>query len=229
MTRSISIVEYKVQQAEFFLHKITESEFDFFAVQCFTDAFASTCRSITFSMQAVIAKVDGFEEWYAERINLLKKDRLWHFFNAYRVASVHIGDTVVHGGASFTDENAKHKIEYFFASTPDLQEVPREDVLSICTAHFTKVLNLVYEAFATFRSELDDRWYYTEENFRAMGKSFDDAVTELGFPAEWASSASHLTEVQKWRTLRSCQTAGCQINRAFQSYLGKVISGPDEE
>ncbi len=95
MSRSISIVEYKVEQARFFLEKISHCDLNFFAVQCFTDAFASTCRSITFSMQAVMSEVDGFKEWYADRMELLKKDRLSQFFNAYRVASIHIGATVV--------------------------------------------------------------------------------------------------------------------------------------
>ena len=93
MARSISIVEYKVEQARFFLEQIPTSNLNFFAAQCFTDAFVSACRSITFAMQAVINEVDGFKAWYAARIELLKQDRLSRFFNDYRVASTHIGET----------------------------------------------------------------------------------------------------------------------------------------
>jgi hypothetical protein len=142
MTRSISIVGYKVEQARFFLEQIDQCDLNFFAVQCFTDAFASACRSITFSMQAVIGDVDGFKEWYADGKDLLKKDRLSQFFNEYRVSSIHIGDTVVRGGSSFTDRNSKRKAQYFFVSIPDLPDVPHEDVLSICTLYFTSLLNL---------------------------------------------------------------------------------------
>jgi hypothetical protein len=229
MTRSISIVEYKVKQARFFLEQIAQCDHNFFAVQCFTDAFASTCRSITFSMQAVIGEVDGFKEWYADRVELLKSDRLSKFFNAYRAASIHIGDTVVRGGADFLDQHGRCKTKYFFASIPDLPSVPSEDVLSASTTYFTSILNLVYEAFATFRHRLDDRWYYTEENFRRMGKSFEDAVTELGFPQGWAARTSQFPEAEKWRTLRRSQTMGCQLNDAFHSYLGKIITGPDKD
>ena len=127
MARSISIVEYKVEQARFFLEQIERSENNFFAVQCFTDAFASACRTITFSMQAVINEVDGFTEWYAHKMELLKKDRLSEFFNAYRVASIHTGDTVVRGGAGFRDSNGRYRTQHFFMPIPDLPNVPSEE------------------------------------------------------------------------------------------------------
>ncbi len=228
MVRSISIVEYKVQQAQFLLEQIAQSNLNFFAVQCFTDAFASACRSITFSMQAVIHEVDEFKTWYAARIEMLKKDPLSQFFNAYRVASTHTGDTVVGGGTSFTGNDGKRVVQYFFTPIPDLPNVPDEDVFSICRTHFTNLLSLVYDAFAKFRCQLDDRWYYTEDHFRRMGKSIEDAVEELGFPREWTAAASGLPESETWRVLRRTQTVGCQLNAVFQSYLGKIIRGPDE-
>lgn len=228
MARSISIVEYKVEQARFFLEQIPQSNFNFFAAQCFTDAFASACRSITFSMQAVIKEVDGIEAWYAARIKLLKGDQLSQFFNDYRVASTHIGETVVRGGASFTGEGGRGVVQYYFEPTPDLPSVPDGDVFSVCKTHFTNLLSLVFDAFEKFRYQLDDRWYCTEENFRRMRKSLEDAVEEFGFPREWIAAGSGLPESERWRVLRNTQTAGCQLNAVFQSYLGKIIGGPDD-
>jgi len=228
MSRSISIVEYKVEQARFFLEQIPRSKFDFFAAQCLTDAFASACRSITFSMQAVVGEVDGFKPWYEVRIEQLKNDRLFRFFNEYRVASTHIGDTVVRGGASGTSKNGTRVVRYFFTPIPDLPDVPAGDVFSICKTHFTSLLNLVFDAFTEFLCQLDDRWYFTAENFKRMGKSFDDALSELGFPPEWAAVGSGILESEKWRALRQAQTVGCQLNPVFQSYLGKIIAGPDD-
>jgi hypothetical protein len=66
-----------------------------FAVQCYTDAFAASARSVTLAMQAVVGKVDGFSSWYAGRQEALKKDRLARFFVEYRNVSGKIGDTVV--------------------------------------------------------------------------------------------------------------------------------------
>jgi hypothetical protein len=230
MGRSISIVEYKVQQAHFFLERLDVSELNFFAVQCFTDAFASACRSITFSMQAVMNDVPGFKDWYLPRMESLKRDRVFAFFNSYRTASIHIGDTVVRSGASFRGEDGKRCRQYFFMAIPEVPCVPGEDVVTICRSHCKNLLSLVYDAFSTFLCQLDDRWYFTEDNFRRMGRSFDDAIIELGFPREWALAAagSGLDDEGKWRVLRSTQTVGCQLNQLFDRYLGKTIQGPDD-
>jgi len=228
MVRSISIVEYKVEQARFFLEQIAECDLNFFAAQCFVDAFVSACRSITLSMQAVINGVAGFKAWYAPRMQLLGKNPLAQFFSRYRNVSIHIGDTVVHGGTSFIDREGNRVTQYFFMPIPDIPNVPSEDVLSICKTHFTNLVSLVYDAFEKFRYKLDDRWYYTEDHFRQMGKSFDDAVEELGFPREWLAASSELPEPERWRVLRRTQTVGCQLNAIFESYLGKAIRGPDE-
>jgi hypothetical protein len=228
MVRSISIVEYKVEQARFFLDQIAQSDLNFFAAQCFVDAFASACKSITLSMHAVISKVAGFKAWYENRMELLEKDSLSQFFTGYRNVSVHIGDTVVRGGGSITDSDGRRVRQYFFMPIPDVPQVPVEDVLSVCRTHFTTLVSLVYDAFEEFRSKLDDRWYYTEGHFRQMGKSFEDAVEELGFPRDWVPASSQLPESERWRILRRTQTVGCQLNDIFESYLGKSIGGPDE-
>ncbi len=230
MARSISIVEYKVQQAHFFLEQLELSELNFFAVQCFTDAFASACRSITFSMQAVINDVPGFKDWYSPRMESLKQDRVCAFFNAYRTASIHIGDTVVGGGAGFCGVDGKYQRHYFFTAIPEVSQVPSEDVLAVCKSHFISLLSLVYDALSTFLYQLDERWYFTEEYFVKMGKSFDDAIAEVGLPQEWAraAEAASASDSAKWRALRSTQTVGCQLNELFARYLNKTIQGPDE-
>lgn len=104
MPRSMSILEYKIQQAHFFLEKIAQSKQDFFAAQCFVDAFTSATRSVTFSMQAVMSDVPGFAKWYEDQQSMLKEDSISRFFNQYRTVSTHIGDTVVRGRAMGRDD-----------------------------------------------------------------------------------------------------------------------------
>ena len=228
MVRSISIVEYKVQQAHFFLERLELSDLDFFAVQCFTDAFASACRSITLAMQAVINEVPGLKDWYSPRMDSLKQDRVSAFFKAYRTASIHIGDTVVRGATSRRGVDGEPQRRYFFVAIPEVPQVPSEDVVAICKSHFTNLLSLVYDTFSTFLCQLDDRWYFTEDHFQSMGKSFDDAIAEVGYPHQWAAAAAVLSESAKWHALRSTQTIGCQLNPLFERYLGKAIPGPDD-
>lgn len=227
MPRSISIVEYKVRQAHFFLEKIVQSELDFFAVQCFVDAFASAIRSITFSMQAVISDVPGFAKWYEDQLTGLKEDSISRFFNQYRTVSTHIGDTVVRGGTMGRDDFGRRVIKYFFMPVPDLPDVPTQDVLSICIHHFKTLLELVFNSFIVFRYQLDDRWYCTKENFDRLGKTIEDAEQELGFPRGWTNIGKDLSESERWAVLRHTQTVGCQLNDLFLRYLGKQVEGPD--
>ncbi len=228
MHRSISIVEYKVHQADFFLCQLRDAGNDLFAAQCFTDAFVSSARTITLAMQAVIGKVDGFGEWYVARQEALKLNRLARFFVEYRNVSTKIGDTVVRGGESRTGRNGERIICHYFLPIQDLTFVPDEDVATACAQHFETLLGVVFDAMAEFKYALDDRWYFTQENFQRMGKTFEDALSEHGFPVGWADTAGTLDETTRWRVLRRTQTVGCQINEQFMEYLGRTIPGPDE-
>jgi len=182
-SRSISTVEYKVAQAHFLLEQIAEAGGNFFAVQCFSDAFAAACRSITFAMQAVI-NVDGFAQWYNERQKALESDALCKFFNAYRVVSTHIGETVVSAGATAGFREGKLQMKYYFMPTPGLMSVPDEDVHTVCSTHFKNLLSLTFDALKHFKYQLDDQRYFTSENFAHARKGLGDALQELGFPPD---------------------------------------------
>jgi len=227
MDRSISIVEYKVQQAHFFLQKLREAELNFFAAQCFFDAFVAAARSITFSMQAVLLDLPGFDKWYRERQLLLRGDPVCKFFNGYRNISTHIGDTVLRGGDFGGSGSGRREVRYFFMPIPDLPNVPEDDVLRVCTEYFESLLSLVYEAILEFKYQLDDRWYFTAQNFSCIDKCIEDAEDELGFPRGWTAVGDGFAAEERWRVLRRTQTVGCQLNDLFAEYLGKTVRGPD--
>jgi len=227
MARSISIVEYKVQQAHFFLEKIKQSGQDFFAAQCFVDAFADVTRSITFSMQAVISDVPEFAKWYESKQSVLKNDPISRFFNKYRTVSTHIGDTVVRSVEMSRDASGRRVVKHYFMPIPDLPDVPGKDVFSVCKYHFKTLLELVFDSLIAFRYQLDDRWYYTQENFERLGKTIEDAEQELGFPRGWTEVSEAFPERERWAALRHTQTVGCQLNDLFLRYLGKQVEGPD--
>jgi hypothetical protein len=58
-----------------------------------------------------------------------------------------------------------------------------------------------------------------------MGRTFEDAVVELGFPPEWASCVP--MEFGAWKALR-LQQPPCQINDIFRKYLDRTIPDPDD-
>lgn len=228
MARSVDIVEYKVQQTHFFLEKLREADLDFFAAQCFVDAFAASARSITFSMQSALNDMPGFAEWYEDRQALLRKDAVCKFFHDYRTVSIHIGDTVLRGGTMKRSNSGHLVVEYFFTAIPDLTNVPQGNVLCICTDYFRFLIGCVYEMMITFKYQLDDRWYFTPDNFSRIGKSIEDAEEELGLPRGWTAVGDAFSEENRWRTLRRTYAVGCQLNDLFAEYLGKTIQGPDD-
>lgn len=224
MARSVSIIDYKVQQAEFFLGKLEECGYEFFPAQCYADAFVSACRSVTFSLQAVCQEITGFESWYGDEQRRIKADKLCAFFNNYRTASVHVGCTPVLAGAGSRGES-----HYFFMPTHDIPEVPEADVLTACRNYFTSIVGLVFRLYARFPTDLDDRWHYTKEHYDSKGLAIEDASESLGFPRTWATlDGSEVDLLHKWRTLRSTSTVGPQIQEIFHKYLNQVVEGPDD-
>lgn len=123
--RSFGLVDHKVAEAEFFLVKLGGCGFDFFAARCYASAFVAAARSITFSLQAVLSKTDGFAPWYAEQQKRLSTDPNAKFFHRFRTVSQHIGENLVSGGSSGPGRTPT----FWFFPTPDVTEVPGEDVL----------------------------------------------------------------------------------------------------
>lgn len=228
MSRSVSVLEYKVQQARFLLHEASKSTLNPFAAQCYFDAFAGAARSITFAVQSVLSDLPGFSDWYKAYQNSLRADPICQFFNQYRRISVHIGDAIVGGASRWRDDDGVLKTRYYFVPTQDLRDVPSEDVSSICETYFVTLLGLVYECMVHFKCQLDDRWYFTAAYFRSLNKVIEDAEEELGFPRGWTAVGDGLTEADRWRLLRKTQAIGCQLNELFSHYLGKTIMGPDD-
>lgn len=229
MNRSISVVEYKVQQTEFFLRRLDESGLNFFAVQCYADAFANCARTITLSLQAVVGKVEGFEEWYGIEQDRLRNNSLARFFVNFRNVSSKIGDTCVRGGSFKKGPDGNIHSKYYFGPIPDIREVPQITVFDACAQYFETLLRLVYDSMVKFKCELDGRWYFTQENFSKHGKTIEDALVEVGLPKDWLVSPDLGSQEEQWRVFRQTQAIGCQINVEFQKYLGCTIDGPDEQ
>lgn len=226
-SRSISIVDYKVAQTEYFLSRVDVDGYDIFAVQCNCDAFATAARSITFAVQAVCRGIPGFDEWYAVEQEAMKECPLCRFFNDYRRISNHIGESPIKGG--YSDPQSPGRIRHLFVSSPDLLNIPEPDVVKACSAYFSKCVDLVYRLYTIFRNELDERWYFTRENYGAKGLSIEDAEEALGFPRGWTRLNGSEEELrERWQVLQRTQTIGPQIQHIFQKYVGKMVAGPDD-
>lgn len=222
MPRSFGLVDTKVQEAEYFLDRITEGKRDFFGVRCDVVAFAASARSITFSMQASLTGIEGFDAWYERKRSELKANKLAKFFHEFRRISQHVGDNVVVGG-----NWSGKKIKFVFGPIPDLAEVPESDVVTACEEYFKLNLEIVYECYLTFNPLINAQWRFTKQHFESIGKTIDDAIRELGYPAGWVQ-VSGLDEDAQWAVLRR-QADGCNIQEQFERWLSKRVPHPDDE
>ncbi len=136
--RSFSLVDHKVAEADFFLDAIAEAGTNFFAAQCFVSAFTSAMRSITYAMQAVLADLPGFRDWYGRQQAQLRDDPICRFFHQFRRVNHHIGDNLVTGGSFSADTGTR----YWFHATREVKEVPGTDVLDAYRTYFVRILAL---------------------------------------------------------------------------------------
>lgn len=218
--RSFSLVDTKVAEAEFFLTQISTCGFNFFAVQCYVNAFASSARSITYSLQAVMKPIDGFEAWYVVKQEELKKDTLARFFHELRRVNQHIGEYAVRDGT--TGPNMPTR--YWFRPTEELPTVPKIDVETACKKYFVMILQIIYDCYIEFGPHIDPKQHYTAEHYETLGKSLEDLEIELFGPL--SIGAKGISEDHRWQLIRD-QMGGCEINGLFAKYLDKVTPEPE--
>jgi hypothetical protein len=220
MARSFGLVDYKVQEAEYFLRQLREKSFNFGDIQFTTSAFVSAARSVTFAMQGSLKGNAKFDDWYAEKQAELRGDALAKFFHDFRTVTQHLGINVVGRGAV---RRGFH--QFYFVACPDLQVVPEQDVLTACEAYFRSVLSLVFECYEVMGPVIHGQWYFTEQHFVSRGLCIEDAEEELGFPRGWTDIRRPDLSAYRWELLRR-QADGCLIESLFVHWLGKELPKP---
>lgn len=207
MAQSFGIVEDKLFEAEFFLDRLRVSSRFNYGSRYYFSAFVSAARSVTLALQATMKDVEGFTEWYQEAQLKLKVNALARFFVEIRNDSIHKGlnplnqISISHLREDLFYQMHQHDHSHVLV-LPNLHQdsTMLADAVQVSTVYFVSLINVVFECYSEFRYVVDPQWYFTYENFSAMGKSFEDAVVELGFPSEWATYAP--IEGDKWRILR---------------------------
>ena len=232
MGQSFQVVEGKLCEAEFFLNQFSGSSRFSFDAQCYFSAFVSAARSVTLALQATMTDVADFEQWYQSARDKLKADPLAPFFLDIRNKSVHRGlnplnrVTLDHLREDLFNQMHQGERSHVLI-LPDVgseNSTVLTDAVQAATLYFVSLVNVIFECYERFRCAVDPQWYFTRENFAAMGKTFEDAISELGFPPGWASCAPPGDD--GWRALRS-QQPPCQLNDLFRKYIGREIAGPE--
>ena len=221
-----------MREAEFFLNSLAGAGRLTFEARCHFSAFLSASRSITLALQATMSDIPGFDEWYRQAQARLKIDPLARFFVEIRNDAVHRGlnplDRVT---LEHLRENLFMQLNHRSPTHTVVLPYPRgsegtalADALQVSTEYFVSLVVVVYDCYEKFRHIVDPRWYFTIENFRASGKTIEDATLELGFPSNWFTRT--ISEDAAWRVIRSQQPA-CLVNDIFERYLNRIILDPD--
>jgi hypothetical protein len=232
MASSFGAVEDKLFEAEFFLAQLRDTSRLSFEANCYFSAFVSATRSVTFAMQASLKGVPGFKNWYDSAQKQLKTDPLAPFFVEIRNELVHTGVNPLnrvsldHLREDLTRQlHGDRRGHVLVLPDGHSDSTVLIDAVEACEQYFTSLVSVVYECYSAFKAVVDPRWYFTEANFDSMGKTFEDAVAELGFPPNWAAGIP--VGPQAWRVLRS-QQPPCIVNDLFDRLLEKRIPDPDE-
>lgn len=232
MAKSFGIVEEKLREAEFFLDALRSSSRMSEGARFYFSAFVSAARSVTYALQASMKGVPQFAEWYKTAQQGLKADRLAPLFLELRNEVVHVGTnplnqiTVEHLRLDLAQQKSAGRPSHTLI-IPDPEKVGRTvlaDAVQISTTYFVSLARTVFDCYSKFKAVVDSRWYFTREHFAEMGKTFEDALVELGFPPSWADGVP--LGPDPWRVLR-LQQSPCQINDVFLEYLGVEIPDPD--
>lgn len=227
MTRSFGLVEEKLREAEYFLNLLSESRRHSQEAKFCFSAFVSASRSVTFALQACLKGVEGFEEWYSTAQSNLKADLLAPHFVEFRNSIQKTGENPIgrvdeanlrnYLAAQLNGNAPRHILVH-----PATQEMI--DAVGACEAYLTSIARIIYDCYINFRTVVDPQWHFTEDAFESAGRTFNDALQELGYPPSWSNALPRGAD--GWLLLRK-QQPGCAINDIFQARLGQTVVGPN--
>lgn len=182
MERPVDLIEWKVAEAEYFLDQMENCGFNNFEFQCNLSAFLSASRSVTFTLQAVMRHIPGFDEWYESARVALVNNALARFFVELRNRATKTGDLGIIGGSA-TGEADEIKFGHIFhpelvASLPT--EIRDMNIEEMARQYMGLLVRLVSDW---------ERWFYNSAGPGAPpntdNMSPEELEEALGFPAGW--------------------------------------------
>jgi len=225
MSRTFDLVDRKLEEADFFLSHLRTSDGNLFSAACYFSAFVAAARSVTFSLQSVMAHNKGFAKWYEGHQSRLKDDEYARFFHQARRLGQHVGASPLSSGYSRINERGELELFYTFQPCPDFPVVPDIDAIRACEYYLIRLVEIVFDAYRVFGRDIDPEQYYSEEAFHDRGLTIEDAEEEIIGVRGW-TKGSDIPIAFRWQMLRDSMPK-CQIDHLFDEYLGEVRSIPE--
>lgn len=167
--------------------------------------------------------MNGFEEWYKRKQEILKEDPVAKFFVKTRNEIEHEGLTPLNSGQIYRTEKGSLKVEYYFGDglRPPADGAPQTDAVSACNYYLMKLIEIIFDCYSEFGPEIDPDQYYTLENLKKKGLTIEDIEEELGIPRGWTDIGPGYDEEKRLHALR-CSFSRTQIDEMFEKYLGRT-------
>ncbi|HXD93907.1 MAG TPA: hypothetical protein VNX01_11895 [Bacteroidia bacterium] len=225
MARNFGIVEGKVIESAYFFSKLEESinkHQIFDDAQFLLSAFLSASRSITFTLQASISDLEGFDLWYAKHQDQLKKSPLARFFLEARNMSQKVGHYLIRSGVSERDTDGK-LIQYAYfgkVESKGIDFIPEEDVVTSCKAYFALVLEIVLDCYKVFGRHIDAAQLFTIENLVLTNRSIEDFEELAGYPRGYTSVPGVSDEERMGLLRRYSPQPSPEVDKILVSFLG---------
>jgi len=225
--RSFGLVERKLEEADFFLERVSNAGWG--EISYYFSAFVSASRSITFAIQGAISDIEGFNDWYATWQKKLKENQTAKFFHECRTDSQHLGICPIVGGAGY---NGNQKFFFGQPSGGRFKYIPTEDVVLCCRSQMEITCYLLNDCYTEFGLIIDPNQIYTLEGLAQVGWTIEDVEEELGFPRGWTDIEwpEADKDYQRLRLLRRNIPMSYAF-RIMQKYIPEsvIVSWPPDE
>ena len=176
----------KLEEADFFLDAMDSQRDDHRAFGFHLSAHCSAARSVTWVLQAVGQQYEGFDAWYAGFIEELKQDPVAKYLKIARNQSEKEGRVPL--GSSRTGDPTIGEVStlHFFGRLQGLKALnpPSGEVVTVCRAHFQRLLALVREFAVTF-SDAITRAQCDPDELRRQLERVRDVATAANIPDDW--------------------------------------------
>lgn len=180
--RGFYLVADKIDEADFFIGKMKSCPPYEIEFRHYLSAFVSAARSVTFTMQFVMAKYPGFDAWYPARRERLAANKLARFFVTLRNESEKRGVIWTEESGCIHEEGVSFSRTFTSGPGSDLSEFPNVEVVEACEQYLRIILSVVSECYRDFADYVDPRRLFTIDGLAALRWTIEDLEECLGFP-----------------------------------------------
>ena len=178
----IHIVAHKIGEADYFLEQLKnchswDREFNYNF-----SAFVSAMRSITFSLQFVMSKYPGFDDWYKIRQEKLRSSKLAKAFVEFRNHAQKTGIIPIAKERSFNEGIFYETAQFYVPRHSEIKEVPDGNVKELSERCLIEILTVVNECYKDFDVYIDPRVLFTERALDKLNWTIEDIEEMCGFP-----------------------------------------------